>query len=276
MTADFLAALGMERITAQTFPEAEGLNLAPLIMHGPHNALERRLRILNDKGSGVFVMINRGDMRGRKAENVHAVAAYFADLDGAPLLDAYPLKPTAVVESSPNRYHLYWRVQGAPLDDFGHVQKHVATLLNSDPKVCDLPRVMRLPGYWHKKAEPFQSRVLALEPSLIYQDAEFRETFCVPEPFRPPPLPKAVQNYLGNNHGNNRHVLLDRIATAGSGARNDTLFRNAAALANDVKAGTLDEETMRAEVAAAASLTGLDEREIERTITSALRYASAN
>lgn len=277
MTAEFLAALGLERITVQTFPDRDG-GPYPRILHGPHGSLQRRLEALNQEGAGIFIMVNAGDLRGRRAENVVRVTAYFADLDGAPLLDEYPLPPTAVVESSAGRYHLYWRLTDAPLETFGHVQKHVADLLGGDPKVHDLPRVMRLPGYLHAKGEPFCSRVLELDAGRVYSSALFAEHFAVPE-FVParrlPPLPPAALSYLGRApQGSNRHVLLERVATAGAGGRNDALFRNAAALANDVAAGTLHPETMRAELSEAARMTGLDEREIERTISSALRYVN--
>ncbi len=275
MTAAFLDALGLERITAQTFADTDNLSIRPQILHGPHASLERRLRTLNDQGAGVFTMINQGDLRGRRAENVQAVTCYFADLDGVPLLDEYPLEPTAVVESSPRRYHLYWRVTDAPKKLFAHVQQHVAALLGSDPKVCDLPRVMRLPGYVHRKGEPFESRTLQLEPAAVYTHAVFTEAFGVPEKKVAPPMPKAVTDYcqgVTGGRGANRHKLLDRVATAGSGTRNDTLFRMSAALANDVKAGALEEDVMRAELAEAAALCGLPEHEIERTISSALRY----
>ncbi len=277
MTDGFLNALGLERATFQLFPDRAGPY--PRILHGPHRAVRARLSALNAEGAGVFYMVNCGDLQGRRAENVVRITAYFADLDGAPLYDEYPLPPTAIVESSPSRYHLYWRVTDAPLESFGHVQKHVAALLGGDDKVHDLPRVMRLPGYLHKKGEPFQSRTLELNPEAVYSHDTFAEWFSVPvwvPPRSLPPLPPAALNYLGRGaserKGSNRHALLDRVATAGSGGRNDTLFRASAALANDVAAGSLDADVMRAELAEAAAMTGLDAREIERTIDSALRY----
>lgn len=275
---NFLSAFGTSRFTFQTFSDRNGASY-PRILHGPYSSCEKRLRQLNALGAGIFWMVSAGDLQGRRAQNVVRISAYFADLDGAPLFDEYPLLPTAIVESSPARYHLYWRVTDAPLEQFGHVQKHVAALLGGDDKVHDLPRVMRLPGYLHAKGEPFRSRTLELNPQAVYRHSAFTSAFGIPEWTAPrvlPPLPAVVQDYCdmvaGAKGGGGRHKLLDRVATAGSGARNDTLFRNAAALANDVKAGQLDADTMRAELVEAARITGLDEREIERTITSALRY----
>lgn len=282
MTEAFLTALGLDRATFQLFPDRD-TGPYPRILHGPHRAVKNRLEALNREGAGVFVMVSAGNLQGRRAENVVRITAYFADLDGAPLCDEYPLPPTAIVESSPGRYHLYWRVTDAPLESFGHVQKHVASLLGGDDKVHDLPRVMRLPGYLHQKSDPFQSRTLELKPEAVYSHGTFTDWFSVPPPVREhrvPPMPPAALNYLGQKSthtpGSNRHVLLDRVATAGSGGRNDTLYRASCAIANDVAAGDLDADAVRAELVEAAAMTGLDAREIERTITSAFRYARSN
>ena len=106
-------------------------------------------------------MVNIGDSKGRETENVKTVRAVFADLDGAPLepvLAAGPA-PHAVVESSPGRWHVYWQVEGCPLPQFGLIQRAIALRFKSDTSVIDLPRVMRIPGFWHLKSAPFQVRI---------------------------------------------------------------------------------------------------------------------
>ena len=54
-------------------------------MHGTIDQLGLALTKLNDAGAGIFMMVNAGDGRGRKAENVTRVRAVFADFDGTPL-----------------------------------------------------------------------------------------------------------------------------------------------------------------------------------------------
>ena len=62
----------------------------------------KALAIRNGNGAAVWVMVNAGDGKGRRAENVTRVRAVFADLDGAPLqpVMACELEPHCVVESS--------------------------------------------------------------------------------------------------------------------------------------------------------------------------------
>jgi hypothetical protein len=132
-------------------------------LHGKFSGQVEQLSRLNDRGAGVFVMANEGDLNGRRAANVVAIRALFVDLDDAPLtvLDASPVPPHIVIESSPDRFHAYWRVTGCPVDSFSPLQKQLAERFGGDPKVCDLPRVMRLPGFYHRKAAPFLTRIFS-------------------------------------------------------------------------------------------------------------------
>lgn len=119
------------------------------------------LERLNAKGAGVFVTINRTDLKGRCAENIIGVRALFVDLDGSPLepVLAADIAPDIVVESSPERWHAYWLVRDCPLDQFKPAQQALIARFNSDPSGCDLPRVLRLPGFWHQKGDPFMVRI---------------------------------------------------------------------------------------------------------------------
>ena len=134
------------------------------IFHGGVEQLER-LTQLNQRGAGVFFTVNQTDQKGRRAENIEAIRAVFLDLDGAPLqpvLDAGEksgIEPHLIVETSPDRFHVYWLVEGATLENFSTIQKALAAKFDGDPKVCDLPRVMRIPGFFHQKEQPFLSHI---------------------------------------------------------------------------------------------------------------------
>jgi len=149
--------------TFQTFDDstAKSRSLAK-VWHASLKELAEPLTTLQQAGAGVFVTINETDGRGRKAANVTRIRACFVDLDGAPLdpVLACRLKPNMIVESSRGRFHAYWCVHDMVLDQFGPVQKAIAARFDGDPSVHDLPRVMRLPGFWHQKEQPFMSEVI--------------------------------------------------------------------------------------------------------------------
>lgn len=157
----FLAFLaGDESVTFQTFDDGADKNRAlARILHGTLEEHGTTLASLNAQGAGVFVMVNRGDGLGRKAENVTAIRALFVDLDGSPLepVLSCAVKPHLTIESSPDRYHAYWLVSGCALEQFTQYQAALAAKFDGDRVVKDLPRVMRLPGFWHQKGEPFQT-----------------------------------------------------------------------------------------------------------------------
>jgi len=157
-------------VTFQTFDDdkvRKNMSLAR-VCHGTLDQYLDDLTKLQQQGAGVFVMVNQGDgiihpgdKTCRTAKNVVAVRAVFADLDGSPLdpvLKALP--PDIVIESSPDRFHTYWVTNDCPLAEFPQRQKQIALKFSSDPKVCDLPRVMRLPGFFHQKGTPFMTRII--------------------------------------------------------------------------------------------------------------------
>jgi len=166
-----------EEVTFQTFDDRHGKapkdNRLIRVFHGDLADHAREMAELNERGAGIYWMVNRGDGTGRKSENVTRVRALFLDLDGAPLPGIWALEPHIVVESSPGRYHVYWAVADCPFDRFTPVQRSLAAEFDGDPSVCDLSRVMRLPGFLHRKQAPFMARVIHENPTRPYSLAEF-------------------------------------------------------------------------------------------------------
>lgn len=193
MAARFLTALTGDSVhTFQTFAESGGAGRSlNRIMHGTFAQRAETLASLNDRGAGVFVMVNRGDGYGRKSANVTDARALFVDLDGAPVepvLDCQ-LPPRIVVESSPGRWHCYWPIADLPLDRFTDAQKALAARFNADPKVHDRARVMRLPGFLHRKGASFASRLVACDSGPLtwhemVQAFDLRDRFTLPDTIR--------------------------------------------------------------------------------------------
>jgi RepB DNA-primase from phage plasmid len=145
-----------------------------MVLHGSLDSLWDALTSLSQRGAGIFVTINETDFLGRKASDTVRVRALFADLDGAPLADAWnvPLTPGWVSRTSPARYHIYWKVEGIERSEFRDLQKRISALTGGDPRICDLPRVLRLPGFPHQKAELFLVEGQAIDGGTVISVSE--------------------------------------------------------------------------------------------------------
>lgn len=221
--ASILLALlhGGARTTFQTFDESpmKRRNLTR-VLDGSFEQHREILHAMNQEGAGIFFMVNRGDGKGRATRNVQQVRAIFVDLDGAPLepVLAGPLAPHATVETSPGRFHAYWAVEAVALSEFTPLQRSLAQRFTGDRKVTDLPRVMRLPGFEHRKGSPFITRLLSISESRApYHRDEVVEAFGLSGPG-------------GAGETAPRLATLDEVIS--EGVRNDTLFKLARGLVN--------------------------------------------
>jgi len=139
--------------TYQLFGEG-GAKLPPMIIE---NARAADLIKYNQQGYGVFMTINETDGKGRAKKNIKKVRAVFADFDGVDPDEsgAMDCAPHFLVRSSIGKYHAYWLVdEKFPLRGFKTVQQGIALKFHSDAAVCDLSRVMRVPGFYHRKGNP--------------------------------------------------------------------------------------------------------------------------
>lgn len=156
----------------QTFLEKGNINKSFRAWHehGQLSDLAARLTSANKNMGGAFVTINETDGLGRYGDNIVKVRAVFADLDGAPLepILSCGLKPHAVVESSAGRYQVFWRVRDCDLDIFKALQLVIAVRFNSDKNVADKSRVMRVPGFYHRKhGGSFMSKLISCDADLV-------------------------------------------------------------------------------------------------------------
>jgi hypothetical protein len=175
MAQDYLHALdpNATEFTFQTFGDKKSAEqkFDPLakVFHGRFDDIAPKLVKLNEQGAGVFVMLNEGDgvvhdgyKTCRTNANVVRVRAAYLDLDGEPVEPVInaEVPPHILVESSGGRYHAIWRVCGCELQEFSQRQVALAQKFNGDPSVKDLARVVRLPGFYHQKGEPFPTNLL--------------------------------------------------------------------------------------------------------------------
>ncbi|MEO5334644.1 MAG: PriCT-2 domain-containing protein [Magnetococcus sp. YQC-5] len=168
--------------------------------HGTLQEHGEELVKLNNAGASVNVMVNAGNGKGTTSGDVLEIRSFFVDLDGAPLepVQQSPLTPHIVVETSSGKFHVYWLVKDAPLDEFKPVQKALAKMFNGDSNVTNRNRVMRVPGFVHQKKDgghplspPFLSRIISIEDGMPpYGRDQFLGAFQI-DP-TPPPVKKRV------------------------------------------------------------------------------------
>ncbi|HLX62353.1 MAG TPA: hypothetical protein VKX17_13835 [Planctomycetota bacterium] len=116
-----------------------------------------QLAALNARGAGIFVVVNRG---GQCGNDITRLRALFVDGDDIPLPPAFHLMPSIACARSQIRWHAYWLLKpDQPISAFKGAQKYLAAHYGTDPRIFDLPRVMRVPGFVHWKAEPVLLRV---------------------------------------------------------------------------------------------------------------------
>lgn len=122
-----------------------------------------------DAGWNYFVTINETRGARRKAEDVTHVRAHFCDFDKPPIATPEKHMPDVVVQSKHGE-HWYWHTLAA--DDVAgwrRTQRMLNRHFGGDPSICDLPRVMRLPGCYHLKnlRDPFMVSITRNEPHNI-------------------------------------------------------------------------------------------------------------
>jgi hypothetical protein len=87
----------------------------------------------------------------REKEKAAEISALWVDLDGAPVPNG-SLSPTAVVESSPGRFHAYWRLTDPiPPKAAEDLNKRIAREIGADPSGFDLTQLLRVPGTTNHK-----------------------------------------------------------------------------------------------------------------------------
>lgn len=233
------------------------------------------LAAMNAKRAGVFLTVNAVEGNRRKADKVTRVRALFADFDGASLPDRWSLDPSILVNTSPGKFHAYWLIDGDfPRDQFAASQKAIAAHFGADAVVHDLPRVMRLPGFWHRKGEPHMATIVeacgtrySVETltEWVHQIAPEPEPELVPVRLKMPTYASSDISPYGQGALN---AAISRITNAPKGTRNTVLNSEAHGIAGLVKAGALP-ESVRANIEDAALSIGLPKAEVDATIKSA-------
>ena len=139
------------------------------------------LEELNKKGAGIFFSPNQFTER-RKKELCGGVNAWFMEIDGISKEEQYkrllksPLNPSIIVESG-NSYHAYWLAKDGTIENFEKIVKGLIKFFGADEACKDISRVLRIPGFYHNKKEPFLVRIELADYHIFYTESEVIEAF---------------------------------------------------------------------------------------------------
>jgi RecA-family ATPase len=162
VASDFLEVIYgcSPKVTFQVFDDKGGRQELASWRHGTPAQCRQWITKKAAQGCGVFFTLNECDGAGRRAHNVLRTFTQASDFDTTALPTVWALEPDVIVQSSPGKFHTYWLCEPTDdLDKWCDTQARLAAYYHSDPRIIDRPRVLRLPGTWHQKKTPFQTRV---------------------------------------------------------------------------------------------------------------------
>lgn len=127
------------------------------------------LRHANANKFEVYVGMNtlKPDAHSRTKEDIAEIRHIYLDFDhngtaavqALVQLDDLP-EPNYVVNSSPGKWQVVWKVEGFQQDEAERLMRKLVRELGADPAATDVSRVLRLPGFAnHKYGKPFVVRV---------------------------------------------------------------------------------------------------------------------
>jgi hypothetical protein len=212
----------------------------------------------SDAGRETYYCAHLLTARRRLKENASEMLALYADLDGARIPNG-GLKPTAVVETSPGRYHVSYRLSDAiPPEAAESINRRLARTIGADESGFDRSQLLRVPGTLNRKyRDEHTVRIVGLRSDQVYVPAEIEAAL------------------LEDGHSDTRLVAKPIGETIPNGNRNGTL----ASLAGTMRRRGMGE----AEILAALEVTNrlrckppLTAEEVRRIVQSVARYEPAS
>lgn len=140
-------------------------------------ALMDTLKKHNEKNRGIYFVVNSG---GHEDGEITRINAQFMECDELSMeeqlkqIEAFPLEPSLIVKTRKS-LHTYWLIKGGDVAAFRRVQKRLAAHFHGDRTCVNESRVLRLPGFYHCKAEPVMVECIHFRPELRYTQAELEQ-----------------------------------------------------------------------------------------------------
>ena len=165
----------------QTFDDRKEKDKS-LIRYGiPEQLSWQDLKMLNQKGAGVFFSPNAFPEGIRKKDHCKGVNAWFFEIDDASFeeqrdrINSAPLHPDIIVQTRKS-LHCYYLAEDATVEQFVTIQKGLIKYFNADKACKDITRVLRVPGFTHNKEEPIEVKIVHYDPKT-HTEADILKLF---------------------------------------------------------------------------------------------------
>ena len=141
------------------------------------------LRYKNANGSDIYIGMNplKPDAPTRTKDEIDSIRHVYLDLDhgGPEALESIENsslvpKPNYVLNSSPEKYQVVWKVEGMNLEEAEGLLHAMVHEFGGDPAATDATRVLRLPGFANKKYETDFYVQARRESTEIYHLRDFK------------------------------------------------------------------------------------------------------
>jgi len=133
--------------------------------------------------SDVYIGMNtlRQDAQSRTKEDIEMIRHLYLDIDrnGPSALKAVETsglvpRPNYVLETSPDKYQVIWKVEGIAKDQAEELQRAMVREFGGDPAATDSTRVLRLPNFVNRKYETEQLVKVQPGATQTYHLEDFR------------------------------------------------------------------------------------------------------
>ena len=141
------------------------------------------LRHRNANGDEIYVGMNalKQDAATRTKDQVLAIRHLYIDLDhggeeaiGRMRNSGLVPEPNYVLDTSPGRYQIVWKVEGIEQAEAESLQRAMSREFGGDPAATDSTRVLRLPGFSNRKHQPPHVVRANRESSQTYHLEDFK------------------------------------------------------------------------------------------------------
>ena len=237
-----------------------------------------RLRWLYGQGAGAFVTVSETDLKGRGKKNIVRIRAVWQE-DDRGFTGKLPLRPSIVVESSPGKFHRYilvaghWPADEQGIADFDAVLDRMVESYGSDGGAKGINRVLRLPGFLHRKnpAAPFMVHIVKASGARYTREQIMKafppvDRIVVARRRARTAAPGARSKYAYGDGGAILQGLVRRVGYAVIGERNPLLNWAAYAAGGHVARGRLEHDHARDALIEIATQIGLPLGEAEEVV----------